>query len=76
MGSPNISSSKKSKYSLTNKHVKIIRNLAEKKNLMTSSLLTDSCSKSYLAAMAFWMKEAAGPTLLTHKYLRISTEFC
>lgn len=31
MGSPNISSSKKSKCSLTNKHVRIIRNLAEKK---------------------------------------------
>lgn len=31
MGSPNISSSQKRKCSLTNKHVRIIRNLAEKK---------------------------------------------
>lgn len=76
MESPNISSSKKSKCSLTNKHVRIIRNFAEKKNLMTSSLLTDSCSKSYLAAMEFWMHKAARPTLLTQKDLAVSTEFC
>lgn len=76
MGSPNISSSKQSKCSLTNKHVRIIRNLAEKKNLMMSSPLTDSCSKSYLAAMEFWRQKVARPTLLAHKYLAVSTEFC
>lgn len=43
---------------------------------MMSSPLTDSCSKSYLAAMAFWMQKAARPTLLTHKYLAVTAEFC
>jgi len=62
---------------LANKHVTIIRDLPEKKKLMIANHLTDSCSKSYLAVLVFWMQKSEGPTLLTHeKYLAVSVEFC
>lgn len=73
MKSQKVSSTKNSKCGSANKHVKINRNLPEKKNPMMSSPLTDNYSKSYLAAMAFCIQKSARPILLTHeKYLAVS----
>lgn len=73
MKSQKVSSTKNSKCGSANKHVKINRNLPQKKNPTMSSPLTDSYSKSYLAAMAFCIQKFARPILLTHeKYLAVS----